>query len=500
MPSPGWLDDALGPDVDVYNGGAVVSLRKALNFVGLTLTEDDENNWTQIALQSAGASSAGSVPSTGAAARRALVTDGAGALEWQFISNHHVSASAAIACTKLDGAFGAVNVSTSGNLTVGGTAAVTGAITGASCTVAGVLAGATCTATTSASIGTTPATAGSVRLATSGSVQARNAGNTANVSMLSTDGSDDLHVGATANAATSVYIDVATGESAYVRVNDVPIVTVAGTGATVDGAVTADELVSPALSAGESSLTIGASVGETIALEIDDTPVVTVAGTSVTSAQKVVAPSFEGPASESAVLNAVTGEVAVMAVNSTPVVTASATAATVAQSLKANAGITTSDGGPLELAAETAQALTLGIGATAMLELVTTGYARMFGASAAVHIKHGQATTTDGTPTIVVTFDTTNGKTYGAMVVAVTSLAGGSNLFQVSFAAFDDEGFAVRSPDSQVNIVDIDEIGLSAVALDSSGLNSQIYVQVTGDEVALNWRCWLIVFESDIAS
>lgn len=258
-----WVDTVLFGYRFVYDDSEEKPERNALHFVApFAIADNASTKRTTVTMPEVSAAAAGLVPATDGAFK-VLTADGAAAPVWTKVGNDNVADDADIECSKLDGEFDAVSISTDAGLTVGTTCAVTGAITAASCTATGNVGGATLTATTSASVGATPATAGAVRLANTATVQARNAGDDGNVEVVSVDGSDDIHVGATANSASSVYVDVATGEAFYVRVNGATALTVTAGKATVNTVDAAN--VTPT----SGDLTLGVVAGQEISLEVD---------------------------------------------------------------------------------------------------------------------------------------------------------------------------------------------------------------------------------------
>lgn len=129
-----------------------------------------------------------------------------GALTSSLIVNADVNAAAAIAGSKVSPDFGAQDITTSGNQT----------ITGAT----GFLA-----------LRTTPATAGSIRLSNNSGIFTRNAGDTANVRTAMVDTSNILQIGDTNNAG--IVANCATGTSLSLQVNSVEKLNVSVTKTTV---------------------------------------------------------------------------------------------------------------------------------------------------------------------------------------------------------------------------------------------------------------------------
>ena len=135
------------------------------------------------------------------AANTILTTDGVtpgGA--WAKIVDANVDAAAAIACTKLDGAFAGVSVSTNGSVAAG-TFVSAGSYMAATTYI---------TAGSYVAIGSSPAAGGSVRLANLGSVAANNFLGTADIELISLDAANAMHIGDGAVSPAGIIYDSTT--------------------------------------------------------------------------------------------------------------------------------------------------------------------------------------------------------------------------------------------------------------------------------------------------
>ena len=157
MAAPNWLEAMYGPPL-LQDEGLAVPVQPTLNFMGagVTVTDDAANARTLITIPGGGA---GSVP-TGTGLYKVLA--GAMVSAAALLVNADVSASAAIAGTKISPDFGAQNILTSG--TING-----GAVSGTSLTSSGSVGGTSAAFTGAASAYSLIANPAGVTMATLGS-------------------------------------------------------------------------------------------------------------------------------------------------------------------------------------------------------------------------------------------------------------------------------------------------------------------------------------------
>jgi len=129
--------------------------------------------------------------------------DSSGNLTSSEIVNADVSATAAIVGTKITPNFGSQAITTSSSLSANDISATT-TISGNALSATTSLTAATADITTSVEIGTTPSTTGTIRLASGFSIESRDNGDTANLTALTSNASDELFLG-TDSSYTSAF-------------------------------------------------------------------------------------------------------------------------------------------------------------------------------------------------------------------------------------------------------------------------------------------------------